>query len=151
VIEEHPEEVAEERIPFATGSLSPAELEVILNTIPFDLTFVGADDRVKYFTQGRERIFERNRAIIGRQVQMCHPPTSVHIVQQILDDFKSGKQDRAPFWITLNGKFIHIEYFAVRDQNGKYLGTLEVSQDLTEKRALTGQQRLLSYLKEKPE
>jgi len=115
------------------------------------LTFVGADDTVKYFTQGRERIFERNRAIIGRQVQMCHPPNSVHIVQQIIDDFKSGKQDRAPFWITLNGKFIHIEYFAVRDQNGKYLGTLEVSQDLTEKRALTGQQRLLSYGKDKPE
>jgi DUF438 domain-containing protein len=151
VVEEHREEVAEERVPFATGSLTPAELETILNTIPFDLTFVGADDAVKYFTQGRERIFERNRAIIGRQVQMCHPPSSVHIVQQILDDFKSGRQDRAPFWITLNGKFVHIEYFAVRDQNGKYLGTLEVSQDLTEKRALTGQQRLLSYLKEKPE
>ena len=149
--EEYRETVEEKRIPFVSGSLTPVELEVILNTIPFDLTFVGADDTVKYFTQGRERIFERNRAIIGRQVQMCHPPNSVHIVQQIIDDFKSGKQDRAPFWITLNGKFIHIEYFAVRDQNGKYLGTLEVSQDLTEKRALTGQQRLLSYGKDKPE
>jgi len=151
VTEVQREPVAETGVRFGTGSLTPIELEVILNTIPFDLTFVGADDTVKYFTQGRERIFERNRAIIGRQVQMCHPPSSVHIVQQILDDFKSGRQDRAPFWITLNGKFIHIEYFAVRDQTGKYLGTLEVSQDLTEKRALIGQQRLLSYLKEKPE
>jgi len=133
---------------FASGSLTPTEVEVILNTIPFDLTFVGADDTVQYFTQGRERIFARNRAIIGRKVQMCHPPDSVHIVQKIIDDFKTGREDRAPFWITLNGKFIHIEYFAVRDDRGKYLGTLEVSQDLTEKRALTGQQRLLSYEKD---
>lgn len=143
--------VVEAGIPFETGSLTPPELETILNTIPFDLTFVAADDTVRYFTQGRERIFERNRAIIGRKVQMCHPPASVHIVQRIIDDFKNGRQDRAPFWITLNDKFIHIEYFALRDRNGKYLGTLEVSQDLTEKRALTGQQRLLSYVKDKPQ
>ncbi|MEW5796175.1 MAG: DUF438 domain-containing protein [Candidatus Zixiibacteriota bacterium] len=142
------EPVDEAGVRFDTGSLTPTELEVILNTIPFDLTFVGADDTVKYFTQGRERIFARNRAIIGRQVQMCHPPNSVHVVEQIIADFKAGRQDRAPFWITLNGKFIHIEYFAVRDREGKYLGTLEVSQDLTEKRSLTGQQRLLSYVKE---
>jgi DUF438 domain-containing protein len=135
----------ESRIPFPSGSLTPTEMRVLLNTIPFDLTFVGADDTVKYFTQGRERIFDRNRAIIGRKVQMCHPPSSVHIVQRIIDDFKSGKASSAPFWINLKGKFIHIEYFALRDEEGNYLGTLEVSQDLTEKRALTGEQRLLSY------
>jgi DUF438 domain-containing protein len=140
------EGAAEEgKVMFPSGSLTPTELQAILNTIPFDLTFVGADDTVRYFTQGRERIFDRNRAIIGRKVQMCHPPASVHIVQKILDDFKSGKASQAPFWINLKGKFIHIEYFAVRDENGKYLGTLEVSQDLTEKRALSGEQRLLSY------
>ena len=139
------EEADAAAVHFGSGSLTPLELERILNTIPFDLTFVGADDRVKYFTQGRERIFERNRAIIGRKVQMCHPPKSVHIVQRILEDFKSGRQDSAPFWINLGGRFIHIEYYAVRDNNGKYLGTLEVSQDLTEKRALEGEQRLLSY------
>lgn len=138
-------ETAEERVQFPSGSLSPLEIQSILNTIPFDLTFVGADDTVKYFTQGRERIFERNRAIIGRKVQMCHPPGSVHIVQKIIDDFKSGRASHAPFWINLHGKFIHIEYFAVRDEQGTYLGTLEVSQDLTSKRALTGEQRLLSY------
>jgi len=143
--------IAEAAVTFETGTLTPSELESILNTIPFDLTFVGADDTVRYFTQGRERIFERNRAIIGRKVQMCHPPASVHIVQRIIDDFKNGRQDRAPFWITLNDKFIHIEYFALRDRNGKYLGTLEVSQDLTAKRTLTGQQRLLSYVKDKSE
>ena len=137
--------VAEERVQFPSGDLSPREIQTILNTIPFDLTFVGADDTVKYFTQGRERIFERNRAIIGRKVQMCHPPGSVHIVQKILDDFKAGRADQAPFWIELHGKFIHIEYFALRDEDGTYLGTLEVSQDLTAKRALTGEKRLLSY------
>lgn len=140
-----PEPLAADRVTLPSGSLAPAEINAILNSIPFDMTFVGADDTVRYFTQGRERIFDRNRAIIGRKVQMCHPPASVHIVQQIIDDFKAGRQDRAPFWITLHGRFIHIEYFALRDEQGKYLGTLEVSQDLTEKQALSGEQRLLSY------
>ncbi len=138
----------EDRIQLPSGSLTPTELNAMLNTIPFDLTFVDKDDTVRYFTQGRERIFSRNRAIIGRKVQLCHPPGSVHIVQQILDDFHSGRESHAPFWIDLHGRFIHIEYFALRDKNGDYLGTLEVSQDLTEKRALEGQQRLLSYAKE---
>jgi len=137
--------VDQDKISFSSGTLTPTELGAILNTIPFDLTFVGADDKVKYFTQGRERIFARNRAILGRNVKMCHPPGSVHIVQKILEDFKSGHQSQAPFWITMNDRFIHIEYYAIRDEDGKYLGTLEVSQDLTEKRALSGQQRLLSY------
>ncbi len=141
-----PEESAgTDRIQLPSGSLSPTELNALLNTIPFDLTFVDADDTVRYFTQGRERIFARNRAILGRKVQLCHPPSSVHIVEKIVGDFKSGKESRAPFWIELNGRFIHIEYFALRDKEGTYLGTLEVSQDLTEKRALEGQQRLLSY------
>jgi DUF438 domain-containing protein len=136
---------AEERIQLPSGSFSPTELNVILNTIPFDLTFVDKDDTVRYFTQGRERIFQRDRAILGRKVQMCHPPKSVHIVQQILKDFRSGAQDHAAFWISLGGRFVHIEYHALRDAQRGYLGTLEVSQDLTEKRALTGEQRLLSY------
>ncbi len=133
------------RVQFSSGSLSPVELGAILNTIPFDLTFVGADDKVKYFTQGRERIFARTRAIIGRNVQMCHPPGSVHIVEKILADFRSGRQEQAAFWINMGGRFIHIEYYAVKDGDGEYLGTLEVSQDLTAKRALEGEQRLLSY------
>ena len=120
----------------------------LLNTIPFDLTFVDKDDTVRYFTQGRERIFTRTRAILGRKVQLCHPPSSVHVVEKILSDFHAGKESRAPFWITLNGQFIHIEYFALRDDEGNYLGTLEVSQNLTEKRGLEGEQRLLSYVKE---
>jgi DUF438 domain-containing protein len=130
-----------------SGKLSVEELMSILNTLPVDLTFVGKEDKVKYFTQGKERVFDRNRAILGRDVRMCHPPSSVHVVEQILSDFKSGKADRAPFWIQMQGRFIHIEYFALRNDAGEYLGTLEVSADLTEKRALGGEQRILSYKK----
>jgi DUF438 domain-containing protein len=133
------------RIQLPSGSFTAGELNAILNTIPFDLTFVDRDDTVRYFTQGRERIFTRSRAILGRKVQNCHPPSSVQIVERILDDFRSGRQDRAAFWIPLKGRFIHIEYFALRGAGGEYLGTLEVSQDLTEKRKLEGEQRLLTY------
>jgi uncharacterized protein len=135
----------DKHIQLPSGGFSLEELISILNTIPVDLTFVDKDDTVRYFSQGTERIFERTEAIIGRKVQMCHPPTSVHVVQQILDDFKSGRQNRAAFWINLGGKFIHIEYFAMRDEGGEYLGVLEVTQELAEKRKLEGEKRLLSY------
>jgi len=139
---------ADGRIQLPSGSFTVKELTTILNTLPVDLTFVDKDDTVRYFTQGRERIFDRNRAILGRKVQLCHPPSSVHIVQKILDDFRAGKQESAAFWINMRDRFIHIEYFALRDENGEYLGTLEVSQDLTEKRKLQGERRILSYEKE---
>ncbi|MCX6244501.1 MAG: DUF438 domain-containing protein [Bacteroidetes bacterium] len=134
-------------IQLPSGKLSVEELLHILNTLPIDMTFVDKDDKVKYFTQGKERVFDRNRAILGRDVRMCHPPSSVHVVEQILSDFKSGKADSAPFWIQMGPQFIHIEYFAIRNDAGEYLGTLEVSADLTEKRALGGEQRILSYKK----
>jgi hypothetical protein len=133
------------RVQLPSGSFTPAELQAVLNTIPFDLTFVDRDDTVRYFTQGRERIFARNRAILGRKVQYCHPPKSVDVVERILDAFRAGRQDQARFWIELGGKFVCIEYFALRGERGEYLGCLEVSQNLTEKRALQGQQRLLSW------
>jgi DUF438 domain-containing protein len=132
-------------IQLPSGGFTAEELLAILNTVPVDMTFVDRNDKVKYFTQGSERIFQRNRAILNRDVRHCHPPASAHIVDKILEDFKSGKQDRAPFWINLGGKFIHIEYFALRNEKGEYLGTLEVSQNLTEYRALEGEQRILSY------
>ena len=132
------------RVNLPTGSFSVKELEAVLNTLPVDITFVDRDDTVRYFSHGRERIFDRNRAIIGRKVQLCHPPASVGTVERILDDFRSGRQESAAFWINLRDRFIHIEYFALRD-GGEYLGTLEVSQDLTEKRKLEGEQRLLNY------
>jgi hypothetical protein len=133
------------QIQLASGGFNLKQLKSILNTLPVDVTFVDANDTVRYFSQGKERIFDRNRAILGRKVQMCHPPSSVHVVEQIVDDFKSGRQDQAAFWIQLHGKFIHIEYFALRDDDGSYLGTLEVSQDLTAKRQLTGERRILNY------
>ena len=133
------------RVQLPTGSFSVQDLLAILNTLPIDITFVGSDDKVKYFSQSSERIFQRNRAILNRDVRHCHPPASAHIVDKILEDFKSGRQTRAPFWINMHGRMIHIEYFALRDDEGTYLGTLEVSQDLTGYRALEGEQRILSY------
>jgi hypothetical protein len=117
----------------------------MLNTLPADITFVDREDTVRYFSQGKERIFDRNRTILGRKVQFCHPPASVHIVNCILEDFRSGRQDRAEFWITLGGKFIYISYYALRDESGEYLGTVEVSMDLTRLRRLEGERRLLNY------
>jgi uncharacterized protein len=144
---ETPVEVGKVQLP--SGSFSIEELTNVLNTLPVDITFVDMDDRVKYFSQGTHRIFDRNRSILNRDVKMCHPPSSVHIVDKIIDDFKSGVESSAPFWINMGGRFIHIEYFAVRNENGDYLGTLEMSQDLTELRALDGEQRLLSYAQDK--
>lgn len=136
-------------IQLPSGSFTAGEIMAILNTVPVDMTFVDKDDKVKYFTQGKERIFARSRSIINRDVRLCHPPGSVHIIEKILDDFKSGRASHAPFWIQLQGKFIHIEYFALRDENGEYLGTLEVSQDLTNARNLEGEKRILSYTDQK--
>jgi uncharacterized protein len=135
------------KIVLPSGSFTSQELLAILNTLPIDMTFVDKNDKVAYFSQGEERIFDRNRAILQRDVRMCHPPHSVHTVEQIISDFKSGKESRAPFWIQMGEKFVHIEYFALRDNNGEYLGTLEVSQELSGKRKLQGEQRLLSYEK----
>jgi len=132
-------------IQLPSGSFTAGEIMAILNTAPFDMTFVDKNDKVKYFTQGTERIFARSRSIINRDVRLCHPPGSVHVVEKIIDDFRSGKASHAPFWIQMRGKFIHIEYFALRGENGEYLGTLEVSQDLTDLRKLEGEQRILSY------
>jgi uncharacterized protein len=130
-----------------TGSFTVEELLSILNTLPIDMTFVDKDDKVKYFSQSADRIFQRSRAILNRDVRHCHPPSSAHIVDKIVDDFKTGKASRAPFWINKGGKFVHIEYFALRNENGDYLGTLEVSHDLSGYRALEGEQRILSYSK----
>ena len=132
-----------------SGTLTSEEIMSILNTAPFDMTFVDKNDKVKFFSQNKERIFQRNRSILNRDVRYCHPPGSVHIVDKIIDDFRNGREDNAPFWINMGGRFIHIEYFALRNENGEYLGTLEVSQDLTEKRALEGERRILSYERSK--
>ena len=127
-----------------TGFLSIPELGRLLDTLPVDITFVGADDTVRYFSQGSERVFPRTKAIIGRKVANCHPPASVHIVEGIINDFKSGKKDHEDFWIKLGDKFVYIRYFAVRDETGTYLGVLEVTQDIAPIQAITGEKRLVS-------
>lgn len=132
-------------ITFPTGSLSVEQLLAIFSTMPVDLTFVDADDRVRFFSEGPKRVFVRPRAVIGRKVQFCHPPSSVDTVNRILDDFKSDRQDTADFWIKRQGRFVQIRYFAVRNEAGTYLGTLEFTQDLTRERALDGERRLLQY------
>lgn len=130
-------------IAFETGSFSRQELEALLNTLPVDITFVGSDDTVRYFSQSKERIFPRTKAIIGRKVQLCHPQKSLHIVEQILDDFKNNSRDVAEFWINIGGRLIYIRYFAVRDEKGAYLGCLEVTQDITDIKKIDGERRLL--------
>ncbi len=132
-------------IEFPSGKLTVEELKQILNYLPVDISFVDANDEVKYFNEPPERIFSRPRSTLGRKVQNCHPPKSIHIVERILADFKSGQQKRVSFWLEIEGKFVHIEYIAVHNEKGEYLGTLEVTQDLTEKRKITGQKRILQY------
>lgn len=130
-------------IRFETGILSHKELNLILNNIPGDFTFVDKDNIVKYFSNSKDRFFARTKAIIGRTVENCHPPASVHVVESIVDDFKSGKKDSEIFWIKMGDKFVIIQYFALRDENGDYIGTLEFSQDASEIRSLEGEKRLL--------
>lgn len=130
-----------------TGYISERELRAILKTLPFDITFIDKEDRVRFFSGG-DRIFTRTPSIIGRAVQFCHPPRSVHIVNKILDAFRQGEKDVAEFWIQMGGKMVHIRYFAVRDDNGNYLGTIEVVQDITEIKRLEGEKRLLGWRRE---
>lgn len=130
-------------IKLETGVLSKDEIEHILNTIPGDMTFIDKDDVVKYFSQGKERIFARTKAVIGRTVQNCHPPASVHVVNRMLDDFKSGKKDSEDFWIKMGDLYVLIRYFAVRDKNGEYLGTLEFTQNIAPIQEISGEKRLM--------
>lgn len=132
-------------IPLDTGRLSPEVVNLLLTHLPVDLSFVNEHDEVVYYSQTRERIFPRSPGVIGRKVQKCHPPKSLHVVQRMLDEFRAGTKENAEFWIRMQGRFIHIRYFAVRDAQGSYRGTLEVSQDVTEIRKLEGEQRLLDW------
>ena len=114
-------------------------LAAILNTLPVELSFVDEDDTVRYFSHEHgEKIFPRTRGVIGMKVQNCHPQKSVHVVNRILADFKAGTREVAEFWIEMGGRFLHIRYWPVRDPAGDYLGCLEIVQDVTGIRALTG-------------
>jgi DUF438 domain-containing protein len=128
-----------------TGALTPEQVNLLLKQLPVDVTFVDEADTVRYFSAGAERLFPRSPGIIGRKVQNCHPPESVHVVNRILDAFRKGERRVAEFWIQSRGRFIHIRYFAVRDDQGRYRGCLEVSQDVSAGRRLQGEQRLLDW------
>jgi hypothetical protein len=132
-----------------TGALTLEQLDSILTTLPIDLSFVDENDNVKYYTEGKGRIFPRSPGIIGRNVEKCHPPKSVHIVRRILAEFKAGKKESAEFWIQMGGKFIHIRYLPVRNREGKYLGTLEFTQDISGIKNLEGERRLLNWEEER--
>ena len=127
-----------------SGVFKVEELTHMLNALPFDITFVDKDDKVKFFSQGEDRVFARTKAIIGRDVSNCHPPASVHVVQKIVEDFKSGKKDHEDFWIKMGDRYVYIRYFAVRGDNNEYLGVVEVTQNIAPIQELQGEKRLMS-------
>jgi len=133
------------KVKFATGSLLPEQVELIFNHLPLDITFVDETDTVCYFSTPPKRTFTRTNAVIGRTVQNCHPPESVWMVEKILKAFKNGTQDVASFWIPFKDQFVYIQYYAIRDTQGNYHGTLEVTQDVKDIRELEGERRLLSW------
>ena len=136
--------VRENDLKLDEGYLSLEEVSAIFKTIPVDVTFIDKDDRVRFFSGG-ERIFPRTPSVLGRPVQMCHPPRSVHIVNKILKAFKSGKRSSAEFWINMGGKLIYIRYIPVFDSEGNYLGTVEVTQDVSSMKKLEGEKKLLDW------
>jgi DUF438 domain-containing protein len=126
-----------------TGQLTIDQIILMINNLPVDVTYVDENDEVRYFSTPSHRIFPRSKAIIGRLVENCHPPSSVHIVKDLIDAFKSGEKDQESFWIEMGNKFILIRYYALRDEEGSYKGTLEVSEEVSSIRKLTGEKRLM--------
>ncbi|PCE66185.1 DUF438 domain-containing protein [Sediminicola luteus] len=127
------------------GYMSPEQVNLLLRFLPVDITYVDENDRVIFYNRGEERVFPRSKGIIGREVQFCHPPKSVHMVLRIVEEFKAGTKDMAEFWFDYRGRKIHIRYFAIRDDNKTYKGVIEMSQDVTEIQQLEGQKRLLDW------
>nr|WP_321411593.1 PAS domain-containing protein [uncultured Carboxylicivirga sp.] len=128
-----------------TGKVSIEQIKLIFNHLPVDITFVDENNKVCYFSTPPKRIFPRTTAIIGREVSNCHPPESVHVVEQIVESFRNGEKDHADFWIKMRGEFILIQYFAVRDESDNYKGVIEVSQEISGIKALEGEKRLLDW------
>jgi DUF438 domain-containing protein len=128
-----------------TGVLNIEQIKLIFNHLPVDITYVDENDTVQYFSTPKHRIFPRTTAVLGRQVSNCHPPESVHVVEKIVDSFRNGEKDKADFWIKIMGKYVMIQYFAVRDDNNNYKGVLEVSQEISDIKAIDGEKRLLDW------
>ncbi len=132
-------------IDLLTGMLAPEQIKLIFNHLPVDITYVDEHNKVRYFSSPKKRIFPRSKAVIGRDVRNCHPPESVHVVEEIVDAFRAGKKDEASFWIRIKGELLLIRYFAVRDESGTYKGVIEVSQEVSVIQALEGERRLLDW------
>jgi DUF438 domain-containing protein len=128
-----------------TGFLSVEQIKLIFNHLPVDITYVDENNTVRYFSTPKKRIFPRTNAIIGRKVHNCHPPESVHVVEKIVDSFRSGEKDEASFWIDMKGQKFLIQYFAVRNSNQQYKGVIEVSQEISGIQTLKGEKRLLDW------
>ncbi len=126
-------------------NLNKEQLEGILETIPMDISFVDESDLVKFWNKHETRVFKRPASVLGKSAQNCHPKHSLDKVNQLLSDLKSGRRDLAEFWIDLGERKIYIRYFAVRDKDGRYLGTLEAAQDITKIKKIEGEKRLLEY------
>ncbi len=129
----------------STGELRIHELEMILNILPVDITFVDEFNKVRYFNNTSDRIFPRSPSIIGRDVKNCHPEKSVAIVERIIESFRIGLKDEAEFWLNFRDQTIYIKYIALRNSDNKYIGVLEISQNITHLRSLKGQRRLLDW------
>jgi uncharacterized protein len=143
--EEKNENPEKDKFHIDEGNLTINQINLLLKNLPVDVTFVDENDQVLYYSDSKERVFPRSPAIIGRKVQNCHPPKSVHIVDKIIKCFRNKEKDVAEFWLTLNNRFIHIKYLALYDVYGDYKGVIEVSQDATEIRKLKGERRLLDW------
>ncbi len=144
-----PVEPVNAAIPLQTGALTPEQISLVFSHLPFDVSFVDSNDEVQFYSEGKERIFERTPDVIGRSVLRCHPPDSVLLVNKILTEFHAGKRDVAEFWIQMKrgepgARFVHIRFFAVRDSAGAYQGCIEVVQDVTAIRKLEGERRLMA-------
>jgi hypothetical protein len=130
---------------FQTGVLTPEQANLLFNHLPVEISFTDENHIVRYYSEGKERIFPRSPGVIGRHVENCHPPKSLHMVRAILDAFVKGERDVSEFWIEFQGKFVYIRYFAIRDAAGRFRGAMEVVQDVTRIRSLEGERRLFDW------
>lgn len=135
----------EDTFHYDEGYMTPDQVNLLLQFLPVDITYVDENDKVIFYNRGEDRVFPRSKGIIGREVKFCHPPKSVHMVLRIVDEFRAGTKDVAEFWINFKGRMIHIRYFAIRDNQKNYRGVIEMSQDVTDIQKLEGQQRLLDW------
>lgn len=133
----------EDTFHYDEGYMTPEQVNMLLQFLPVDITYVDENDKVIFYNRGEKRVFPRSKGIIGREVKFCHPPKSVHLVLRIVEEFKAGTKDVAEFWINFKGRMIHIRYFAIRDKDKNYRGVIEMSQDVTDIQKLEGQKRLL--------